>query len=184
LFLTVADYLLNRAPASQSSVFPMAHVFAEQWSHAEQYIDVKVPSPLPSAIVQKQKEAMGDTLLSFVAGEFIATYGLGCPAHRRFDAIVTSFFIDTVEDVAELFSVMDSLLGKGGVWVNVGPLNWRTTPGKSRLFLCWEEVVQIWEGLGYEFVSSSRSECDVAMPLGQMIFTESYFCPLTVAVKR
>lgn len=34
--------------------------------------------------------------------------------HRKFDAIVTCFFLDTVVDIAELVTVLDSLLDEGG----------------------------------------------------------------------
>jgi len=116
-----------------------------------------------------------------VPGDFVKLYGKGCPGHRRFDAILTCFFIDTATDVAELFKVMDGLLAKGGIWVNVGPLNWRK---EARLKLTYEEVVQIWEKLGYEFVSSDWVECDYHLERKQKMYTESYYCALTAAVKR
>lgn len=41
--------------------------------------------------------------LSFQAGEFSATYGLaGGPFEGAFDAIVTSFFVDTAPNVVEV----------------------------------------------------------------------------------
>jgi carnosine N-methyltransferase len=172
LFLTFADYVLNRAPAESHTLFPMAHVFSENWSHeAGQYMKIQVPMQGP-ALQQP---------ITFVAGDFAKTYGPGRPGQRRFDAIVTCFFIDTAVDVLEQFKVMDGLLAEGGIWVNIGPLNWRK---EARLKLSWDEVVNIWERLGYEFVTKKSAEVDYHLPRGLKMYTESYNCALTAAIKR
>jgi len=182
LFLTFADYVLNRAPPAGLPLFPTAHVFSENWSHAAgQYLQVRVPGPSPSEAAGAPPAESRGPLLSFVPGDFVKTYSPGQAGHRRFDAIVTSFFIDTAADVEELFRVLDSLLGEGGVWVNVGPLNWRK---EARLKLSWDEIVSIWQGLGYEFVVQKSLDVDYHLPRGLKMYTESYNCALTAAVKR
>jgi len=180
LFLTFADYVLNRAPAG-TPLFPTAHVFSENWSHERgQYVEIKVPSPEPAQLGGKAAEG-GPPRMTFVPGDFVKTYGRGQAGHRRFDAIVTCFFVDTAADVRELFAVLDSLLEEGGVWVNVGPLNWRK---EARLKLSWDEIVSIWQRLGYDFVTQKNTECDYHLPRGMKMYTESYDCALTAAVKR
>lgn len=185
LFLTVADFIINRAPESGSTLFPLAHVFSENWGHEQQYLEICVPSPTPAHVASRggslQRGKDAPPAISLVPGDFIKTYQVGGPGHRRFDAIVTCFFIDTVTDIAELFHVLNGLLAEGGVWVNVGPLNWRK---EARMKLCWDEVVGIWEGQGYEFVTRKTVDCDYHMPRGQKMYTESYHCALTAAVKR
>jgi len=175
LFMTAADFLLNRCP-EEMVLYPMAHVFSENWSHGQQYLEIKVPSPPPARVAGVRRPA-----ISLVPGDFVKTYKAGGVGHRKFDAIVTCFFVDTTADIAELFGVLDSLLNEGGVWVNVGPLNWRK---EARLKLTWEEVVSIWKGQGYEFVSEKSTVCDYHMPRGAKMYTESYNCALTAAVKR
>lgn len=177
LFLTVADYILNRPPAP-ASVFPVAHVFSENYSLAEQYVEIKVPKPIPTQMVASNGAPATFTM---VPGDFVKTYGPGCPGHRKFDAIVTCFFIDTAVDVAELFQVLDGLLEVGGVWVNIGPLNWRK---EARLKLTYEEVITIWKSMGYEFVTTERRDCDYHLPQGFKMYTEAYRCALTAAIKR
>jgi len=180
LFLTFADYIVNRAPASGMQLFPMAHVFSENWSAARgQYLEVCVPSPAPQQLCAGSEGS--PSRISFVAGDFVKTYGRGQAGHRRFDAIVTCFFVDTAADVQEHFSVLDSLLEEGGIWLNVGPLNWRK---EARLKLSWDEIVNIWERLGYDFVLQKNAECDYHLPRGLKMYTESYNCALTAAVKR
>merc|ERR1712151_66960 len=109
------------------------------------------------------------------------TYGKGGVGHRKFDALVTCFFIDTATDLVELFNTMDGLLGEGGIWVNVGPLNWRK---EAHLKLTYDEIVTVWESMGYEFITKKRIDCDYHMPRGQKMYTESYQGALTVARKR
>jgi len=191
LFLTAADYLLNRAPSTGLPLYPLAHVFSENWSLAQQYIEVSVPSPSPATVAgvaDPAESPAGDPTdrsltppMVLVPGDFVKLYGKGGPGHRRFDAILTSFFIDTVTDIAELIEVMDGLLEEGGVWVNVGPLNWRK---EARLKLCNDEIIAMWESVGYEFVSRKNIDCDYHMPRGLKMYTESYQCSLTAAVKR
>jgi len=179
LFLTFADYVLNRAPAEGMPLFPMAHVFSENWSHERgQYVQVQVPLP---AAAQLGAAGGSPPRITFVPGDFAKTYGRGQAGHRRFDAIVTCFFVDTAADVQELFSVMDGLLEEGGVWINVGPLNWRK---EARLKLSWDEIVSIWERLGYDFVVQKHTQVDYHLSQGVKMYTESYDCALTAAVKR
>jgi carnosine N-methyltransferase len=191
LFLTVADYILNRPPAVPAKIFPVAHVFSENWSVDQQYIEIETPKPSPMEVAtggscsggyQKAPEVAADMAkFVMVPGDFVKTYAAGCPGHRKFDAILSCFFIDTAGDVAELFQVLDSLLKVGGVWVNVGPLNWRK---EARLKLSYEEIVSIWQGMGYEFVTRKEIDCDYHLPRGFKMYTESYQGALTTAIKR
>lgn len=183
LFLTFGDYVMNRPPEG-ASIFPLAHVFSENRGLAQQYMEVKVPSPTPESIIKHLRDKSANStspFISLVPGEFAKLYKKGCPGHRRFDAILTCFFIDTATDVEELFKVMDGLLGPGGVWVNIGPLNWRK---EARLKLSYEEIVDIWTRLGYDFVCNEWVECDYHIERLQKMYTESYYCALTAAVKH
>jgi len=181
LFLTFADYILNRAPKKQMMLFPLAHVFSENYGHAQQYTQISVPSIAPENLVNLVKSDQTRPPLRIVPGDFIKTYQVGGPGFRRFDALVTCFFIDTPKDVEELFRVMDGLLEEGGVWVNLGPLNWRK---EARMKLTWEEIVSIWQRKGFEFLSQKSIECDYHIPRGRKFYTESYNVVLSVAVKR
>merc|ERR1712113_408367 len=147
LFLTVADFVLNRPPESALPIYPLAHVFSENWSHDQQYLKASVPSPRPAAMLPTKEGEDAAPVLSLVPGDFVKAYSHGGPRHRQFDAIVTCFFIDTVTDPVELFELLDSLLVDGGVWINVGPLNWRK---EARMKLNFEEIRAMWVGLGYE----------------------------------
>jgi len=180
LFLTFADYMLNRAPPAGATISPLAHVFSENWGYAQQYLEVATPSPAASDVAMA---AGGSSTLPvvMVPGEFVNIYKKGGPAYRKFNAIMSCFFLDTVTDIVELMDVMDGLLDEGGVWINVGPLNWRK---ETRLKLNWEEMTMLWKHRGYEFVMESSTEADYHLQRGQKMYTESYKCALTAAIKR
>eukprot|EP00929_Paragymnodinium_shiwhaense_P120826 TRINITY_DN92896_c0_g1_i1.p1 TRINITY_DN92896_c0_g1~~TRINITY_DN92896_c0_g1_i1.p1 ORF type:complete len:431 (-),score=102.77 TRINITY_DN92896_c0_g1_i1:50-1192(-) len=192
IFLTVADWVLNRPPAEAAPLFPLAHVFSENFGHAQQYVQVRVPEPRSEDVAMGGGSsakgggygaASGErATIRMVPGDFAKTYAAGRAGHRKFDAIVSCFFIDTAENVAELFTIMNELLAEGGVWVNVGPLNWRK---EARLKLTFEEIVDIWQQkFGFEFVHQDQLDVDYHMPRLQKMYTESYNCAMTVAIKR
>lgn len=182
LFLTFADYIMNRPPAEPVTIMPLAHVFSENYGAAQQYMEIQVPSPHPETLIAKLRQSGSNGhAVSLVPGDFVQMYGKGCVSHRKFDCLVTCFFIDTAADVAELFAVLDDLLAEGGIWVNIGPLNWRK---EARLKLSWEEIKDIWERKGYEFLTNEKRDCDYHQVRGQKMYTETYFCSLTAAVKR
>lgn len=180
LFLTFADYFLNRVPSSGHQLFPLAHVFSENHGHFTQYMEMNVPSLRAESLVSSDP-VTGRPPIVLVPGDFIKTYEAGGPGHRQFDALVTCFFIDTPTDPVKLFQVMDGLLGEGGVWVNIGPLNWKK---EARLKLNFDEIVGIFQRKGYEFVTQKKMEVDYHMPRGEKMYTESYNVALTAAVKR
>ena len=66
--------------------------------------------------------ARGILNFSYTVGDF--NYEYMHKSHRRYSAVVTCFFIDTATTVYDYVSTIDSVLEGGGLWVNVGPLQW------------------------------------------------------------
>lgn len=60
--------------------------------------------------------------LSFTVGDFVGDYYAS--QNAAFGAIVTCFFIDTATNIYEYLDLIQQLLKKGGVWINVGPVQW------------------------------------------------------------
>ncbi|CAM9755380.1 unnamed protein product [Hapterophycus canaliculatus] len=85
--------------------------------------------------------------LSFQAGEFSATYGgVGGPYEGAFDAVVTSFFVDTAPNVVQYVATIRRALRPGGVWINCGPLHWHD---HSALALSLDEMLVLVAGSGF-----------------------------------
>ena len=71
-----------------------------------------------------------------------------------FDAVVTSYFLDALPDAAEAVRYVWSKLAPGGVWVNVGPLQWHdASAGLLRFTL--DELLALLRLSGFE-VSTLR----------------------------
>ena len=61
--------------------------------------------------------------LSYTIGDFTETYSTP-HVKGRYGGIVTCFFLDTATNIYEYLSIIQNVLRDGGVWVNVGPLQW------------------------------------------------------------
>jgi len=180
LFLTVADHVLNRARARSHLIYPMESIWSYNFDHGQQYMNITLPLPLPGVFAARQGSLAGGPAVTIIPGDFVKLYGRGRPGHRKFGAIITSFFIDTAWNIAELVEILDDLLLPGGVWINVGVLFWRKD---ARLKLNWEEVLAMWSNLGYTFHGHERFPCEYSLPLGVKMFAEAYMCVRLAAVK-
>jgi N2227-like protein len=56
----------------------------------------------------------------------VGTFGYDSMQHcsKQYGAVVTSFFIDTATTVYDFITTIAMILSSGGLWVNVGPLQW------------------------------------------------------------
>ena len=62
------------------------------------------------------------------SGDFITSYS--SPEERgRFHGVVTHYFIDTAPNLFRYIETVANCLRVGGVWVNVGPLEWHFDGG-------------------------------------------------------
>lgn len=71
--------------------------------------------------VDDNRERRGS--LSYTVGDFVELYS--APYSRGvYGAVVTCFFLDTATNIYEYLVTASSLLAEGGVWINVGPVQW------------------------------------------------------------
>ena len=79
---------------------------------------MKIPDVCPNEVM------VGDPTnydFSMVAGEFIEVYQ---NQPKKWDCIVTCFFIDTAHNILEYIECINKILKPNGLWVNIGPLLW------------------------------------------------------------
>ena len=74
-------------------------------------------------------------------------------ATATFDAVVTSYFLDTLDDAAAAVRTVARTLAPGGVWVNVGPLQWHRPTG---LRLTFDELRSLIAQSGLDVGRSTR----------------------------
>lgn len=75
----------------------------------------------PDINLQHNVIAGASLSLSFTIGDFSLYYDL---RPNAFGAIITCFFLDTAPNIYEYLALIHRLLHPGGVWINVGPLQW------------------------------------------------------------
>ncbi|KAG5188547.1 N2227-like protein-domain-containing protein [Tribonema minus] len=99
---------------------------------------------------------------SMTAGEWLEIYA---SQKEQWDCIVTCFFLDTAPVVMEYIAAIHRLLAPGGVWINLGPLqyHWANASGDDERFsasveLSWEEVRHIIGTYGFEINKEEMRE--------------------------
>lgn len=180
VLLTAADWLLNRGPVDMP-FYPLAHLFKENATLNDQYMEVKVPGKTPAVLADRTTGDGKGPAFHIVPGDFIQLYSPSGPCHRKFDCIVTCFFLDVLVDLAVFIACISSLLQEGGVWINIGPLNWNK---EAKMKLSWKEIVGMFTRAGFDFTLQESQDCDYHMPKGMKMYQETYICAFTVAVRR
>ena len=71
----------------------------------------------------------------------------------KYDVVATLFFIDTARNLISYFETIHSLLKKGGLWINFGPLLYGSAPWVQ---LTLDEIVLVIESMGFELVSQHQ----------------------------
>ena len=61
--------------------------------------------------------------LSYVIGDFVRIYS-SPSKHGMYGSIATCYFIDTATNIYEYILTIRNLLRVGGVWINLGPVQW------------------------------------------------------------
>ena len=83
--------------------------------------------------------------LSYTVGDFIEIFSTN-ERKEQYGALVTCFFIDTASNIYEYLLVIRNVLKNGGLWINVGPLQWH---GNAKLNPSGDELRMIIESLGF-----------------------------------
>ena len=137
--------VLQSSRTNAYTVHPYAHWFSHQRTNESLFRSVTFPDVLPR---------LGPHF-NLVEGDFFKL-----PVTKKYDYIVTLFFIDTSVNVFATLERIHDLLADGGTWINLGPLLW-TSGGTAKVELSLEEVVQAAREIGFEFVDGPRTvECE------------------------
>ncbi|GAX11469.1 hypothetical protein FisN_22Lh155 [Fistulifera solaris] len=88
--------------------------------------------------------------LSYTVADFLSLNSVLGNNQSQLDAVVTCFFLDTATNVLEYIAMITKLLKpKGGMWVNVGPLQWHQ---KSLIRLSADELYSLIEEVGFKIM--------------------------------
>ena len=78
--------------------------------------------PFPDIDVSNSAATTGS--LSYTIGDLVGPYYQSKSHANSFGAVLTCFFIDTATNIYEYLQMMQHLIRPGGLWINVGPVQW------------------------------------------------------------
>jgi hypothetical protein len=114
---TAANSILQRKASGAVHPFALDHMSNEVDSN-RRYDSIH----FPDTSIRTGTDAPQEGSLSFTIGDFVGEYFFSQVS--TFGAVVTCFFIDTATNIYEYIELIEQLLKPGGVWVNVGPVQW------------------------------------------------------------
>lgn len=141
--VAVANRILNGHVAAHSRKL---HPFCSDFLVNEIDSDSRYDSvPFPDLNVSPGER------LSCTLGDFMKVYG-SSQRKNQYGAIVTCFFIDTATNIYEYLAVISSSLCSGGLWINVGPVQWHRN---ALVQPSGNELKILIEGFGFEILTWS-----------------------------
>eukprot|EP00920_Eleutheroschizon_duboscqi_P040587 GHVT01097077.1.p1 GENE.GHVT01097077.1~~GHVT01097077.1.p1 ORF type:complete len:439 (+),score=43.30 GHVT01097077.1:342-1658(+) len=139
-----SSFILNHhVPLSSIAIYPNSLDFEHRRDVSAGLQPIYIPDICPTTAPHMSPSA-GRNEFSMACGDFSQVY-LRSDEPRIFDAILTSFFIDTSPNIIDYFMTIATALGNGGLWANIGPLVYHfagTNQPGGALELSWEESRQ------------------------------------------
>ena len=188
--LLAGQAILNSGAAPGSRV---VHPWAMQASNVLAARDaargVAFPDVAPPAALAGNPGAR----MSIAAGDWAEIFS--AREHRgAFAGVVTSYALDTASNPLETVALVAHVLRDGGVWVNVGPLQWHWASASAdddnegggcdaryvrSLELTWEEVLLATQRAGFEVLEEGPCDaapyCSDARSMSATVYRGRYF---------
>ena len=119
--------------------------------------------------------------LNIIPGDFVLSFK---DKNNCYDCIVTSFFLDTANNIIEFIEIIYNILKKGGIWVNVGPLlyHFHDIQNEVSIELSWEEVRKIILKFGFDFKNEKMIDSTYSS-IEDRLKTTIYTCIFFTAIK-
>jgi carnosine N-methyltransferase len=98
---------------------------------------------------------------------------------------VTSFFLDTANNIIEFIYIIYNILNDGGIWVNVGPLlyHFHEVQNEVSIELSWEELRKIIIKFGFE-IKNEKIIDSTYSSVEESLKTTIYSCVFFTAIKN
>lgn len=143
--LFAANFVLNRCcDVDMYTVYPWVLQVDNNVTSINQIKGVTFPDCNPSDLSTK----FGESRFSMAAGDFLEVY----ITENEWDCVATCFFIDCANNIYTFIEQIYHILKPGGIWVNLGPLQYHfsTTLSEDSLEPSYEEVKEIIRSIGFE----------------------------------
>ena len=176
IYILCDDYLFNYSHKNEFQFCPSIHTFANSYSQSA----VLKKYSFPDVDIREELEKSGAKPITFIKGDFLLKYkGI----KDQYDLIVTLFFIDVSKNIIEYVEIMHDLLKKGGVWINLGCLDYYHSPRNDSIDLTWDELRQVIINYDFEIKNDVTGFVPYGVKEGCMM-SDSYGTVFFTAMKK
>ena len=176
IYILCDDYLFNYSHKNEFQFCPSIHSFSN--SYNEQSV-IKRYS-FPDVDIRDELKKSDAKPIKFVKGDFLLLYK---GKKDIYDCIVTLFFIDVSKNIIEYVEIMHDLLKKGGVWINLGCLDYYHSRNHNSIDLTWDELKQVIINYDFEIKNEVTDFVPYGVKVGSMV-SDSYGTVFFTAMKK
>ena len=176
IYILCDDYLFNYSHKDEFQFCPSIHSFTNSYSESS----VIKRYSFPDVDIRDELEKSGAKPITFIKGDFLLKYkGI----KDKYDLIVTLFFIDVSKNIIEYVEIMHDLLKQGGVWVNLGCLDYFHSRNHNSIDLTWDELRQVIKNYDFDIQNEVTDFVPYGVKEGSMV-SDSYGTVFFAAVKK
>ncbi len=176
IYILCDDYLFNYSHKNEFQFCPSIHSFSN--SYNEQSV-IKRYS-FPDVDIRDELKKSDAKPIKFVKGDFLLLYK---GKKDIYDCIVTLFFIDVSKNIIEYVEIMHDLLKKGGVWINLGCLDYYHSRNHNSIDLTWDELRLVIQNYDFELKNEVMDFVPYGVKQGSAV-SDSYGTVFFTAVKK
>jgi carnosine N-methyltransferase len=176
LMLLASHYVLNaRQGVAYDTIHPFVHIFSNNRSVDGQLREVSIPD------VDTHDLPVDGGGFSMAAGDFLECYG----QEATWDAVVSSFFLDTARNILAYLERIFRILKPGGILVNLGPLlyHFDDNCAAPSIELCLDEIVSAMESIGFVVLEQEDGISSDYIADDRSMMRTAYSCTFFVAQK-
>ena len=176
IYILCDDYLFNYSHKNEFQFCPSIHSFTNNYSESS----IIKRYSFPDVDIREELEKNEAKPITFIKGDFLLKYkGI----KNKYDLIVTLFFIDVSKNIIEYVEIMHDLLKKGGIWVNLGCLDYYFSRYHISIDLTWDELRQVILNYDFDIKNEVTEFVPYGVKVGSMV-SDSYGTVLFTAVKK
>ena len=141
-YLLVANYLFNYSKKNESLICPRISSFCS--SFTEESVTKK--HSIPDVDIWEELKNIDNDGLTVYKGDFEYDYG---ETKEYFDCVITNFSTELAQNIISFTEMVNHVLKKGGIWINLGGLN-NVYSEYGGFDLTWDEWKHVILNSGFE----------------------------------
>ena len=176
IYILCDDFLFNYSHKNEFQFCPSIHSFSNSYTESSVFKKFS----FPDVDIREELIKSGAKPIIFTKGDFLLKYK---NIQDKYDLITTLFFIDVSKNIIELVEIMHDLLKKGGVWINLGCLDYYHSPNHASIDLTWDELRQVIINYDFEIKNEVTGFVPYGVKEGSMM-SNSYGTVFFTAMKK